>query len=183
MRKIILYAAYSLDGYLAKSDGSVAWLKGQGDIENPDLGYDAFLATIDTVIMGRTTYQQLITELSPGKWVYPDKKCYVVASEPMEYDANIEVITNDLTEFFKGLKQQNGQAIWLIGGAKLIDLFMQEKLIDQYIVTIIPTLLGNGIPLFMGGYSEVELRLSGVRSIDGMVELTYVIRETSLGSL
>jgi len=57
MRKIILYAVYSLDGYLAKSDGSVGWLKGQGDIENPDLGYETFLATIDTIIMGRTTYQ------------------------------------------------------------------------------------------------------------------------------
>jgi len=183
MRKIILYAAYSLDGYLAKSDGSVAWLKGQGDIENPDLGYDAFLATIDTVIMGRTTYQQLITELSPGKWVYPDKKCYVVASEPMEFDANIEVITNDLIEFFKDSKQQDGQDIWLVGGAKLIDLFMQEGLIDKYIVTIIPTLLGSGIPLFIGGYPEVKLRLSGVKSIDGMVELTYVKREIPLGSI
>jgi len=106
----------------------------------------------------------------------------VVASEPMVFDPNIEVLTNDLIEFFKGLKQQDGQDIWLVGGAKLIDLFMQEELIDKYIVTIIPMLLGSGNPLFMGDYPKVELRLSGVKSTDGMVEMTYVKRETSVGS-
>ncbi len=177
MRKIILYAAVSLDGYLAKKDGSVAWLKGQGDIENPDVGYETFLATIDTIVMGRNTYQQLINELSVGKWVYPDKKCYVVASELMEFDANIEVITADSIDLFKQLTQLDGLDIWLVGGAKLIGLFMREKIIDKFIITVIPTLLGSGIPLFMGDNAEVELRLSNVRAIDGMVELTYSKRD------
>jgi len=97
----------------------------------------------------------------------------VVASEPMAFDPNIEVLTNDLIEFFKGLKQQDGRDIWLGRGAKLI---------DKYIVTIIPMLLGSGNPLFMGDYPKVELRLSGVKSTDGMVEMTYVKRETSVGS-
>lgn len=85
-RSIVLYIAASLDGYIAKSSGAVDWLGGQGDDPYANNGYDNFYSTIDTVIMGRTTYEQVINELSPDIWVYEGKKCYVAATGKYETD-------------------------------------------------------------------------------------------------
>lgn len=126
--------------------------------------------------MGRTTYQQVINELSPGVWVYEGKKCIVATTGNHEPDPRIEYVSEDITEFIKNLKGKPGNDIWLVGGGKLIDQFIKKDLIDKYIITIIPTILGTGIPLFHSGNPEIKLKLVEIRDIDGMAELTYVRR-------
>ncbi len=175
-RNIVLYIATSLDGYIAKDNGAVDWLSGHGDDPNVDNGYDDFYNTIDTVVMGRTTYEQVVNELSPDTWVYEGKKCYVASRKKHASDKRAEFISDDVVEFVRDLKEQEGKDIWLIGGGKLIDQFVKHDLIDKYIITIIPTLLGYGIPLFLEQNLEIKLRLVGMRAFDGMVELSYVRR-------
>lgn len=175
-RNLILYIAASLDGYIARSNGAVDWLSGNGDNPNADNGYNDFYNTIDTVIMGRTTYEQLINELSPDTWVYEGKKCYVATTRKGEVDDRVEFLSEDIAEFVRKLKEQQGKDIWLIGGGKLIDEFIKKDLIDKYIITIIPTILGDGISLFLKENPEIKLRLVETKTVDGMVELTYIRR-------
>jgi dihydrofolate reductase len=126
--------------------------------------------------MGRTTYEQVINELSPGVWVYEGKKCYIATTKNDEPNHRVEFISEDITKFIKNLKKQQGKDIWLVGGGKLIDQFIKQNLVDKYIITIIPTILGAGIPLFLGGNPEIQLKLIGTKTNDGMVELMYVKR-------
>ncbi len=173
-RKIILYIAASLDGYIARNNSAVDWLSDGSDDSNIDNGYDRFYQSIDTVVMGRTTYEQVINELSPDVWVYEGKKCYVASTKEWESDNRVEVITGDITGFVNNLKKQQGMDIWIVGGGKLIDQFIKHNLIDKYIITIIPTILGDGIPLFLGKNPEIKLKLIETKNIGDMVELTYV---------
>lgn len=175
-RNVILYIAASLDGYIARKNGAVEWLSGSGDSINVDNGYDKFYSTIDTVVMGRTTYEQVINELSPDIWVYEGKKCYVATTRNCKTDNRVKFISEDITGFINSLKGQQGKDIWLVGGGKLIDQFIKQNLIDKYIITIIPIILGDGIPLFIGENPEIRLKLIETKTFDGMVELTYAKR-------
>lgn len=174
IRNIILYIAVSLDGYIARNNGAVDWLSDGSENLNIDNGYDRFYKSIDTVVMGRTTYEQVINELSPDVWVYEGKKCYVAATKKWESDNRVEFISEDIAGFVNNLKKQQGKDIWLVGGGKLIDQFIKQNLIDKYIITIIPTILGDGIPLFLGKNPEIKLKLIETINIGDMVELTYV---------
>lgn len=175
-RNIVLYIAVSLDGYIARKNGAVDWLVGNNDTPDIDNGYDRFYSTIDTVVMGRTTYEQVINELSPDVWVYEGKKCYVATTRKFELDDRVEFISGNIAGFIDNLKKQEGRDIWLVGGGKLIDQFIKQNLIDKYIISIIPTILGDGIPLFLENNPQIKLKLTGTRSIDGIAELTYVKR-------
>ncbi|WP_346888763.1 dihydrofolate reductase family protein [Clostridium sp. UBA1056] len=175
-RKIVLYIAMSLDGYIARSNGAVDWLSGQGEVLEIDNGYEEFYSTIDTVVMGRITYEQVINELSPNIWVYEGKKCYVFTEKEYEDNEKVEFTSESIVEFVSDIKGGLGKDIWLVGGGKLIHEFINKNLIDKYIITIIPTILGEGIPLFIKENSEIKLKLIENKNIDGMVELTYVRR-------
>ncbi len=175
-RNIVLYIATSLDGYIARENGGIDWLIGESNDLDVENGYNDFYSQIDTVVMGRTTYEQIIHELSPDSWVYKGKACYVATTRRSEPDHRVEFIKEDITGFVKKLKQEQGKDIWLVGGGKLIDQFMKQDLIDKYIITIIPSILGNGIPLFLGKNPEIKLKLNETKTFDGMVELTYVRR-------
>ena len=172
-RKIVLYIAISLDGFIARKNGAVDWLVGHGDVDNSDNGYDVFYNTIDTVVIGRTTYEQIINELSPNKWVYEGKKCYVATSRKSETDNRVEFVSDDISGRIMRIKEEQGKDIWLVGGGKLIEPFIKENLIDKYIVTIIPTILGDGIPLFLNNNPEIKLSLVKTKTLNGIVELTY----------
>jgi dihydrofolate reductase len=80
-RKIVLYIATSLDGYIARRNGAVDWLNGDGDKQKGNNGFASFYSTIYIVVMSRTTYKQVINELSPDLWVYEGKKCYVATTK------------------------------------------------------------------------------------------------------
>ena len=165
-RNLVLYIAASLDGYIARDNGEIDWLKGNNDNLNVDYGYDKFYNSIDTVIMGRITYEQIINELSPDNWVYKDKKCYVATTKKYKSDSRVEYISDNVVEFIKTLKSQQGKDIWLVGGGKLIDEIIKQNIIDKYIITIIPIILGSGVPLFIGKNPEIRLKLIESKKID-----------------
>ena len=176
MRKISLFIAMSLDGYIADSKGSVDWLKGQGnDHENIDV-YSEFVKNIDTILMGWNTYHQIVTELSPIEWVYKDFTTYVITHKEQVSSEKIRFVNMDPVYLIKELKEESGKDIWICGGANLVQQLVNENLIDSYYITVIPTLLGTGIRLFENAKQEIQLRLLNTQSYNGMTDLIYTRR-------
>lgn len=176
MRKITLFIAMSLDGYIADSRGGVDWLKGQGsDNENIDV-YSEFVKDIDTILMGWNTYHQVVTELSPKEWIYKDFTTYVITHNEQVSSEKIRFVNMDPVYLAKSLKEKSGKDIWICGGANLIQQLVNEDLIDCYYITVVPTLLGSGIRLFEHAKQEIPLRLLSTQSYNGMTDLIYTRR-------
>lgn len=176
MRKVILFIAMSLDGYIADRNGSVDWLHGQGsDGENIDV-YSEFVKGIDTILMGWNTYHQVTTELSPTEWVYSDFTTYVVTHNEMDSSERIRFTDECPACLVERLKTEAGKDIWICGGANLIRQLMDEDLIDQYYISVIPTLLGAGIRLFEGVEKEIKLKLQRTQTYNGITDLVYTRR-------
>lgn len=173
MRKVILFIAISLDGYIADKKGDVDWLTGQDSHREGEDSYAAFEQQIDTVIMGRTTYHQIITQLSPKKWVYENLQTYVITHRKYPSRPGITFVQKDPCTLTDELKHQDGKDIWICGGADIAKQLMAENLIDQYHISVIPTILGDGISLFHGMNQEILLRLVTVRHSNGITELIY----------
>ncbi len=179
-RIVILYIAMSLDGFIADENGGVAWLNGQGTETKPDNSYSEFIKNIDTVILGMTTYNQVITELSPQSWPYEDIKSYVFTSKSInniKSKENIEFINSDIVKFIENLKNQEGKDIWICGGASIVNQLVEHNLIDEYHLTIIPTILGKGIRLFSNNNQTILLKCDKTVVYDGMVTAIYSKRE------
>jgi dihydrofolate reductase len=100
----------------------------------------------------------------------------VATTKKCDLDGRAEFISEDVAGFIKNLKKQQGKDIWLVGGGKLIDQFIKQNLIDKYIITIMPIILGDGIPLYLNNNPEIKLILVETKMVDGMVELSYVRR-------
>lgn len=130
--------------------------------------------------MDRLTYEQVLNELSPGKWFYEGKKCYVATRRKREPDKRVEFISDDIVSFIKTIKENKGEDIWLVGGSQLTYEFINQNVIDKYIITIIPTILGEGIPLFLKNNSEIKLKLFQTKNSNGIVELTYIKKKPQL---
>lgn len=176
MKKISLFIAMSLDGYIADSKGSVNWLSGQGnDDDNVDT-YSEFVKDIDTVVMGWNTYHQIVTELSPDEWVYQDFITYVVTHNPRESSDKIHFVNESPVNLVRRLREENGKGIWICGGANLIQQLVKKDSIDCYYITVIPTILGSGIRLFGNADHEIKLRLLKTQSYNGMTDLVYIRR-------
>lgn len=174
MRRVVLYIAMSLDGYLADSAGGVDWLTGQDPAWEGDGGYSDFVQTVDTVIMGRRTYDQITTQLSPGVWPYEGLSAWVLThrSAP-EAAGDIQFADLSLDRLAARLQALPGRDIWLCGGADLVRQALELDLIDELRLTIVPTLLGAGIPLFSGRKAPKLLELVSHRAENGMVECVY----------
>lgn len=170
MRQLILFIASSLDGYIARTNGDVDWL-----FTDQDYGYTDFFALVDIVLMGRRTYEQI---LAFGEYPYIGTQGFVFSRTcGGERDQNVEFISSDLTNFIQGLKSGTGKDIWLVGGAQIIQSCLQHNLIDKFIISIHPIILGDGIPLFRAPSSMRELNLLHCQSFDtGLLQLTYVRR-------
>jgi len=164
MKKIILYVATSVDGFIARKNGSVDWLT-QYNNSGEDFGYKEFLDSVETVILGNTTYREF-------KAPYENKKCYVFSRKNTGKENNITYVNTDVKEFTDGLSENEN--IWLVGGADIAKEFLKNNLIDEFIITIIPIVLGEGIPLFAKGCGEHKLKLLNTKSYDsGVVQLHY----------
>ena len=170
-RKVILYIATSIDGYIARSNGEVDWLEGDGSEPNADDGYETFYNTIDTVIMGNTTYKQI---MSWGEYPYKGTKGYVYTKSKQDHNEDVIFTSQDPKELIRKLKQEEGKDIWVIGGTEIVDLFVKADLIDEYIITIAPVILGEGISLFKGDNSEIRLVLKEMRAFNGFTQNHYV---------
>ncbi len=173
MRKVILYIATSLDGYIADKNGDVNWLQGDGSDKDNMGSYPEFIDTIDTVILGYSTYNQIITELSVDSWVYAGKTTYVFTSKDIKSDNDEIIITNDnLCEFINFLRQQSGKNIWICGGANIANQLITNDLIDEYHISTIPVILGEGIKLFTTN-KNIKLKLKSTINYNGIVDLVY----------
>ena len=176
MRKISLFIAMSLDGYIADCKGGVDWLEGQGnDNENIDT-YSEFVKNIDTILMGWNTYHQVVTELSPKEWIYNDFTTYVLTHNEHTSSEKVRFVNTNPVDLVKRLKEESGKDIWICGGANLIQQLVNKDYIDCYYITVIPTLLGSGIRLFENAEHEIKLRLFNTRSYNGMTDLIYARR-------
>lgn len=176
MLKIVLYIAASKDGFIADKDGGVRWLeKYNGGRE--DYGYADFFSTVDAIVMGKNTYKQVVG--FGGSWVFPSKKSYVFAdANTKSVHKNVEIITTDVPDFIRKAEAAGVKRLWLMGGAQLIDSFYKLGFIDEYIITVIPTRLGVGIPL-----TPAIFRANGLRLIEeipfppsDVVQKRYVAR-------
>lgn len=172
MRKVILYIAMSLDGYIADAGGGVGWLSGQDGAETEG-SYDAFVKTVDTVVMGWRTYRQIVTELSPGEWVYGGMRAYVVTHRALPPTDDAVFFGGSPCELIEELRAGEGKDIWICGGADLAGQLLEADLIDRFHISVIPTLLGSGIRLFQEGIAERKLRLVRTAAYDGIVDLVY----------
>jgi dihydrofolate reductase len=175
MSKIVLYIAQSLDGFIAKSDGNLDWLTSTPPSEQGDYGYTELLNSIGTLIMGRKTYD-IIIGFGEG-WAYSGKETFVVTN-----DTNLEIkspethiLTGDLINFVSDLKARSEKDIWLMGGGQLIKFFIDNNLLDKMIISIIPKIIGGGIPLFPDHTLETDWKLENVQQFEtGLVNLTYL---------
>lgn len=173
MRKVILFIATSLDGYIADEKGSVDWLIQQDPEIEENTQYLNFIKNIDTIIMGYTTYHQVVTELSPQNWLYEKMMTYVYTHRKLESKYNIQFTNQNLKELITDLKNKEGKDIWVCGGANLINQLIELNLIDQYYITMIPILLGKGIRLFDKQDNQTKLELMKTETFHGMVDLVY----------
>ncbi len=176
MRKVILYIAISLDGYVAKLDGSVSWLDNVPHSNQEDYGYYSFYEAIDTTLMGNKTYQQVLGFDTP--FPYSNKTNYVFTrQQELQDDENVSFINEDIGSFVRNLKHQEGADIWLIGGGQINGVLLEENLIDEMIVSIMPMILGNGLPFFsIEAKTDMErlLELKETKSFQsGVVQLRY----------
>jgi dihydrofolate reductase len=168
MKKIKLFIASSLDGFIAKEDGGVDWLPHSGDS-----GYDHFYKSIDTVLLGNKTYEQILTF---GKYPYKDKKSFVF-TRSLNQKKKIEKVefTSEVVKFTKKLTSSSGKDVWLLGGAEIVSTFLNFKFVDEIILSVIPVVLGKGIPLFKNINQEINLELRKTTEYEELVELRYKV--------
>lgn len=167
MRAVKLFIACSLDGFIARKDDSVDWL-----FHDNDYGMSAFYKTIDTVLIGRKTYDLMVRL---GLSHYKGKANYVFSRTRAGAEGeNIQYVSSGVREFTESLRKKNGKDIWLVGGSMLIDSFLKRHLIDEIILSMHPVILGEGIPLFRGGITQTDLTLQKcVEYESGLVQLWY----------
>ena len=171
-RKAILYIATSLDGYIAAPGDDLSFLSAV-EKEEEDYGYSAFIKTVDTVIMGRRTYDWVMKQVE----VFPhaDMETYIITRQNRQPVGNIRFYTGDTKQLIKELKGRPGNNIFIDGGAEVVNLLLKDKLLDELIISIIPVLLGGGIRLFKEGFPTQKLILKGCRTYEsGLVQLHYI---------
>lgn len=176
MRKVVLYIAMSLDGYIADRDGKVDWLGGHGPEEDNVDTYAEFIQDMDTVVMGWNTYHQIVTELSPDEWPYKGLTSYVITHRKLPPADEIKFTEESPYELVKRLRNGQGKGIWICGGGSVIQPLVQSGLIDEYQIAVIPTILGSGVRLFGEIPKEIKLKLLRTQGYNGIMELTYTRR-------
>lgn len=173
--KAILYIACSLDGYIAGENEDLSFLDSV-EKHGEDYGYSAFMKTIDTVIMGKTTYDWIIR--NAPEYQHENKETYIITHRPLsdsdnERNTHLKSFSGDLASLVSKLKA-DGKSLFIEGGSQIILQLMKEKLIDEYYIAIIPVLLGKGTLLFSPGFPTQKLHLAELKSYDtGLVHLHY----------
>lgn len=181
-RKTILYIAVSVDGYIADEKGSVGWICGHDDNVTTEDTFTPFFNDVDTVIMGRITYNQIVNELSPNQWPYIGAKTFVITHNIEKDDSENDVSFCDVpaSKLVAELRQSNGKNIWICGGAQTVRELIAEDMIDTYHLSIIPVVLGKGIKLFDSTSQPIELTLIDTKIYNGIIELIYNRRNARL---
>lgn len=175
---VTLYIAASVDGYVASPDGGVEWLETFEDTYDDGVAggsYDAFFDSVDALVMGSTTYEQV---LGFGEWPYGDRPTYVTSSRdlPTPRDS-VTVYDGDVAALVaEELAPEYGH-VWLVGGAALARSFLERGLVDELRLSLVPILLGDGVQLFGADGTDTALHLLDETAYrDGIVELRYAVR-------
>ena len=175
MKKYV-YIAQSLDGFIAKTDGDLDWLR--YDQQDEDYGFKKFMETIDVLIMGANTFG---TIMNFEEWYYDKKRVIVLSSSlkmddiPTSLKTKIEISSLSPKKILSSLEKDNVKGVYIDGG-KIIQSFLKEDLIDELIITQIPILLGAGVPLF--GNLKKEIKLEHIKTLafkNGLVQLNYKV--------
>lgn len=171
MRKVVLYIASSLDGYIAKPNDDLGFLS-IVEKAGEDYGYAEFIETVDTVILGRKTYDYIVAKVPD--YIHGDKTTYVITRTPQPDKLHTKFYTGTLKDLIADLQSKPGKNIFCDGGAEIVNELLKENLIDELIISIIPILVGDGTRLFKDGRPEQLLRLVSAQSFEkGLVQLHY----------
>ncbi len=175
MRKLVLYIATSLNGKIAKSDGSVNWLENMPNPNKLDYGYQKFYKKVGTTIQGFNTYRQIIDWGIP--FPYADKENFVFTrKKDLKRSNDVRFVTENHLEFTKELKEKRGKDIWLIGGGQINTLLFNAGLIDEIRVFVMPIVIPKGIELFESIPKEKLLKLIDIKAFPtGVVEMIYEV--------
>jgi dihydrofolate reductase len=178
-RKIIVNIATSADGYVARPDGNLDWLT-ERPAPKGFYGLPEFERSTDAKILGRKTFDrslQIGARFGGGAVHYVFSRRPPPASVP----AGVQFVTESISVFAKRLRMQAGKNVWMMGGGEIIGSFLDEHAIDEFIITVVPTFTGEGIPLLAPRAREVALRLLGVQQFpDGVVQLHYEVQRSSI---
>jgi dihydrofolate reductase len=172
-RKFIVYVAVSADGFIARRDRSVEWL----DRPRPkgNYGMGTFYRSIDTCVLGRKTYDLSVSfGMADG---YAGKKNYVFSRTLSKAaSARVSIVSEDVTVFAEQLRSERGKDIWLVGGADLVAAFLDSGQVDEFIIHVIPRMIGEGIPLVAALHRDLRLKLLASKKFpDGVVRLHYAV--------
>lgn len=173
MRKLSLFISTTLDGYIAKPNGDLSFLK-LVEKEGEDYGYTDFTATIDTLIIGRKTYDYVLKEIGSSHYDNGQRDVYVITRTERPSMGRTTFYTGNLIELVQRLKSEKGKNIYCDGGAEIINELLKYDLIDEFIISVISILVGNGTRLFKGGRPEQQLELLNTKTFDtGLTQLHY----------
>ncbi|MCH9624947.1 MAG: putative protein YyaP [Chlamydiales bacterium] len=173
--KISVYIATSIDGYIARKDGSLDWLDLVGDFDE-DYGFQKLIDSIDAVILGRKTYE--IAAKVPD-WPYKGKRIVVLSNSLQTIREEAELFSGDLTQLISQLHSDDIKHIWIDGGVT-ISQFLDLQMVDSMTLSVIPVILGSGIPLF--NTKELSCRLVSSQSYpSGLVQSTYEVEHLQGG--
>src|SRR5512141_1325767 len=171
-RNVIVHIATSADGYIARPDGDLEWLTSR-PAPAGFYGMGEFVKSIDTKILGRKTYD---ASMQLGA-KFDAKSRYIVFSRrapPADAPSGVEFVNGAIGPFVSRLREQPGKDIWLMGGGELIASFLDEHAIDEFVVSVAPVFIGDGIPLIARRHRHTTLDLQAVeRFEDGVVQLRY----------
>ena len=171
-RKIIVHIAASADGFIARSDGDLEWLTSR-PAPKGFYGISAFMKTVDTMVMGRKTYE---AGLKLGAKFDSKERNIVFSRHPSPADApaGVEFVSGAIRPFVARLREQPGKNVWLMGGGDLIAAFLDEQAIDEFVLSVIPVFIGDGIPLIARRPRLTQLTLQEVERFEnGLVQLHY----------
>jgi len=180
-RKIIVYIATSADGFIARSDGSVDWLDRPSPKGNYGMG--AFYKSIDTILWGRKTCDMVLDFQKKGVAgsAFDTKVRNYVFTRSLPQSpapAGVEFVSEPIKAFATRLRKRKGKDIWMMGGAGIIASFLDEGEIDEFMIHVIPTFIGEGIPLIAPDRRTLPLKLvSCTKFTDGVVKLHYAVRK------
>ena len=173
MRKLILYISCSLDGYIAGPNDDLSFLNPM-QLEGEDYGYQAFVDMVDTVIVGRRTYDWVVNQ--GYDFPHTDKECYILTSQPRPNQGSLTFYQGDLKALVDGLKRKTGKHIFCDGGAQVVHQLLAAQLIDEITLSVVPVLLGAGTRLFNDDRPQQLLELLSSKSFEsGLLQLHYKV--------
>ena len=173
MRKLSLFIATSLDGYIAKPNDDLSFLR-LVEKEGEDYGYAEFTADIDTIILGRKTYDYVLREIGSSHYDNGQRDVYVITKTERPGTGKTTFFTGKLSDLVQRLKSENGKDIYCDGGAEIINELLKNDLIDEFVISVVPVLVGNGTRLFNDSRPEQLLELKSVKTFDtGLTQLHY----------